>query len=159
MATVTGLPVGNITSPTISTPPSRSSIPAKTGMWLFMASEIMMFGALFVGALLFHTLHHGGFAEGSAHLDWRFGAVNTLFLLTAGLTMGLSVVAAQAGEQGKVRMNLILSLVFAAGFLVVKSPRIRPEVRASGPCPAACGTLITASPTRSPTCSSAFISS
>lgn len=94
---------------------------AKTGMWLFLASEIMMFGALFVGALIFLTLHPEAFREGSKHLDWRMGAVNTFFLLTSGLTMGLAVIAAQAGQQGKVRANLIASLLFASGFLVVKA--------------------------------------
>jgi cytochrome c oxidase subunit III len=92
----------------------------KTGMWLFLASEIMMFGALFVGAILFLTLHTEAFREGSQHLDWKAGTLNTFFLLTSGLTMGLAVVAAQRGEQGKVRLNLVLSIVFAAGFLVVK---------------------------------------
>ncbi len=93
---------------------------AKTGMWLFLASEIMMFGALFVGALIFHTLHPAAFSEGAHHLDWKMGAINTFFLLTSGLTMGLAVIAAQKSEQGKVRMFLILSILFASGFLVVK---------------------------------------
>jgi cytochrome c oxidase subunit 3 len=119
MATATGLPEHHVAHHFDSSEQEFDS--AKTGMWLFLASEIMMFGALFVGALLFHTLHPGGFAEGSAHLDWRMGAINTFFLLTSGLTMGLAVVAAQKGEQGKVRMNIILSICFAAGFLVVKS--------------------------------------
>ena len=93
----------------------------KLGMWLFLASEIMMFGALFVGALVFLTLYPEAFSEGSHHLDWKLGAVNTFFLLTSGLTMGLAVWAAQNGEQAKVRMNLIISVVLASGFLVVKS--------------------------------------
>ncbi|HKP96654.1 MAG TPA: cytochrome c oxidase subunit 3 family protein [Fibrobacteria bacterium] len=94
---------------------------AKAGMWLFLASEIMMFGALFVGALVFLTLHPDAFHEGSRHLDWRMGAINTFFLLTSGLTMGLAVLAAQAGRQAKVRVNIIASLFLAAGFLVVKA--------------------------------------
>jgi cytochrome c oxidase subunit 3 len=93
----------------------------KTGMWLFLASEIMMFGALFVGALLFLTLHPTAFTEGSNSLNWKLGAVNTFFLLTSGLTMGLAVIAAQAGKQGAVRMNLVLSILFASGFLVIKA--------------------------------------
>lgn len=93
----------------------------KLGMWLFLASEIMMFGALFVGALVFLTLYPDAFHEGSRHLDWKLGAVNTFFLLTSGLTMGLAVWSAQHGDQGKVRLNLILSIVLACGFLVVKS--------------------------------------
>jgi cytochrome c oxidase subunit 3 len=120
MATAsTGLPEHHVAHHFDSAEQEFDSV--KTGMWLFLASEIMMFGALFVGALLFHTLHHGGFAEGAAHLDWKLGTVNTFFLLTSGLTMGLAVIAAQSSQQGKVRMNLILSLLLAAGFLVVKS--------------------------------------
>src|SRR5688572_15566847 len=77
----------------------------KLGMWLFLASEIMMFGALFVGAIIFLTLYPEAFSEGSRHLDWKLGALNTFFLLTSGLTMGLAVFAAQNSEQGKVRFH------------------------------------------------------
>lgn len=93
----------------------------RLGMWLFLASEIMMFGGLFVGAIIFLSLHPNAFSEGSQHLDWRLGTVNTFFLLTSGLTMGLAVVAAQRAEQGKVRANLIFSILLAVGFLVVKA--------------------------------------
>ena len=93
----------------------------KMGMWLFIASEIMMFGGLFVGCIVFMTLHPHAFHEGTHHLDWRLGALNTFFLITSGLTMGLAVLHAQKGEQGKVRMQLVVSLLLAAGFLVVKS--------------------------------------
>lgn len=93
----------------------------KLGMWLFVASEIMMFGALFVGALVFMTLYPDAFREGSHHLSWQMGAINTFFLLTSGLTMGLAVYHAQHGEQGKVRGYLIGSVVLASGFLVVKT--------------------------------------
>src|SRR3954471_21894281 len=84
---------------------------AKTGMWLFLASEIMMFGGLFVGALVFLTLHPVAFQEGSHHLDWRMGAINTFFLLTSGLTMGLAVHAAQNSKQSAVKANLLISLL------------------------------------------------
>ncbi len=93
----------------------------KTGMWLFLASEIMMFGALFVGLIIFMTRWPGAYHEGSSHLDWRLGTVNTFFLLTSGLTMALAAYYAQQSNQGKVRANLILSLVLACGFLVVKT--------------------------------------
>lgn len=93
----------------------------RLGMWLFLASEIMMFGALFVGAIIFMSLYPGAFSEGSHHLNWGLGAVNTFFLLTSGLTMGLAVWSAQHGQQAKVRLNLILSIALAGGFLVVKT--------------------------------------
>jgi cytochrome c oxidase subunit 3 len=89
-------------------------------MWLFIASEIMMFGALLVGGLFLLLKYPGGFAEGRAHLDWRLGSLNTFFLLTSGLTMALAAWHAQRSEQSKVRLMLGLSLLFAASFLVVK---------------------------------------
>ena len=92
----------------------------KTGMWLFLASEIMMFGGLFVGCILFITLHNEAFREGARHLDWRLGTLNTFFLLTSGLTMGLALHAAQNARQVWVRRYLLISILLAAGFLVVK---------------------------------------
>ena len=93
---------------------------SRFGMWLFMASEIMMFGALLAGGAFILYRHPEAFAQGRAHLDWRLGALNTFFLLTGGLTMALAAFHAQRSEQAKVRRNLILSLALAGGFLVVK---------------------------------------
>ena len=90
------------------------------GMWLFIASEIMMFGALLVGGLFLLYLHPDAFAESRKHLDWRLGALNTFFLITAGYTMAKAAAFAQKSEQGKVQTNLLLSLLLAFGFLVVK---------------------------------------
>jgi cytochrome c oxidase subunit 3 len=92
----------------------------RLGMWLFIASEIMMFGALLGGGLILLLRYPGAMAEGRAALDWRLGALNTFFLLTAGLTMALAAWHAQRSEQGKVRRSLVLSLLFATAFLVVK---------------------------------------
>ncbi|HEX2612532.1 MAG TPA: cytochrome c oxidase subunit 3 family protein [Fibrobacteria bacterium] len=93
----------------------------RMGMWLFLASEIMMFGALLVGGFGLLYRFPGAFAEGRAHLDWRLGAINTFFLLTSGFTMALAALHGQRGDQAKVRRSLWLSLLFAAGFLVVKA--------------------------------------
>jgi cytochrome c oxidase subunit 3 len=93
----------------------------RMGMWLFLASEIMMFGALLVGGFILMYRFPEAFAQGRAHLDWRLGAINTFFLLTSGFTMALAALHGQRGDQAKVRRALWLSLLFAAGFLVVKA--------------------------------------
>jgi cytochrome c oxidase subunit 3 len=93
----------------------------KMGMWLFLASEIMMFGALLVGGFVLLYRFPDAFAEGRAHLSLGMGAVNTFFLLTSGFTMALAALYGQRANQAKVRLNLWLSLVFASGFLVVKA--------------------------------------
>lgn len=93
----------------------------RLGMWLFIASEIMMFGALLVGGFSLLYRFPGAFAEGRMQLDWQLGALNTFFLLTSGFTMALAALHAQQGEQGKVRRYLGVSIALAVGFLVVKS--------------------------------------
>ncbi len=93
----------------------------RMGMWLFLASEIMMFGALLVGGFMLLYRFPEAFAEGRAHLDWRLGAINTFFLLTSGFTMALAALHGQRGDQAKVRRALWLSILFAAAFLVVKA--------------------------------------
>jgi cytochrome c oxidase subunit 3 len=92
----------------------------RLGMWLFISSEIMMFGALLVGGVFLLILHHDAFAEGHLHLDWRLGTINTVFLLTSGFTMARAAAFAQKSAQDRVRLNLVLSLILAAGFLAVK---------------------------------------
>ncbi len=93
----------------------------KLGMWLFIASEIMMFGGLFVMALIVLNRWPESFIEGSRHLKWQFGTLNTFFLLTSGFTMALAAWQAQRRNQSGVRLGLIGSLVFAGCFLVVKA--------------------------------------
>lgn len=94
---------------------------SKMGMWLFLASEIMMFGALLVGGFILLYRFPGAFAEGRAHLSLGMGTLNTFFLLTSGFTMALAALHGQRSDQAGVRRYLWLSLLFAAGFLVVKA--------------------------------------
>ena len=55
---------------------------AKIGMWLFLATEILMFGGLFVGFALQQSAHPEAFLEAHHHLDKRLGALNTVVLVT-----------------------------------------------------------------------------
>src|SRR5258708_6879201 len=64
---------------------------AKLGTWVFLATEILMFGGLFVGYILFHQKFHEMFHVGSTFLDWRLGALNTVVLIFSSLTMALSI--------------------------------------------------------------------
>ena len=59
---------------------------AKQGIWLFMVTEILMFGGLFVGYAIFHAIYPKMFAEGASHLNWKLGFVNTLVLIFSSLT-------------------------------------------------------------------------
>jgi cytochrome c oxidase subunit 3 len=64
---------------------------SKTGIWLFMVTEILMFGGLFVGYAIFHRIYPEMFAEGAKQLDWKMGFINTLVLIFSSFTMALGL--------------------------------------------------------------------
>ena len=93
---------------------------AKLGMWLFLITEILLFSAMFVAYTVFRMWHPEAFAVASTELDWVMGGTNTLVLLASSLTVALSIHYAQKDEQRKVVISLIITLLLAATFLVIK---------------------------------------
>lgn len=93
---------------------------AKIGMWLFLATEVLLFGGLFVGYGLMQAKHPEAFKSAHHHLDWRLGALNTVVLLISSFTMVMGVHAAQTGQKAKLIRNLFLTLGCAGMFMVVK---------------------------------------
>lgn len=92
----------------------------KLGMWIFLATEVLLFGGLFVAFfILKHNTGHV-FADSSQALDWRWGAANTVVLLFSSFTMALAVDAAQRGQRTKLMAMLFITLVCACAFLGVK---------------------------------------
>jgi cytochrome c oxidase subunit III len=92
----------------------------KEGIWLFMVTEILMFGGLFVGYVIFHTLYPEMFAEGASYLDWRLGFVNTLVLIGSSLTMALGIYYNQIAQPKKATYALIATVLCGAIFMVIK---------------------------------------
>jgi len=93
---------------------------AKLGTWMFLVTEILMFGGLFVGYILFHEKFPQMFHAGSRFLDWRLGALNTVVLLFSSLTMALSIYYAQLGKRSLTLINLYVTLACGFIFLTVK---------------------------------------
>ena len=93
---------------------------SKLGMWLILATEILMFGGLFVGYGLMQSLYPEAWVAGHHHLDRIMGAVNTVFLLVSSYTMVMAVHSASTNNKRWTMINLLLTLGFAGGFLVVK---------------------------------------
>ncbi len=92
----------------------------KQGLWLFMVTEILMFGGLFVAYAIFHTIYPEMFAEGASHLDWKMGFVNTLVLITSSLTMAMGVYYNQQNKPKIAFWNLIVTILLGCCFLVIK---------------------------------------
>ena len=95
-------------------------VSAKEGIWLFMVTEILMFGGLFVAYIIYHNIYPQMFAEGASHLDWRLGFLNTLVLILSSFTMALSIFFIQNGKNQKATWMLLVTLICAATFMVVK---------------------------------------
>ena len=93
---------------------------AKIGMWLFLVSEILLFGGLFVGFGIMQARYPEAFYEAHHHLDRILGLVNTIVLLTSSFTMVMAVHAAQTGRRRRLAVFLVLTLVLAGVFLGIK---------------------------------------
>ena len=93
---------------------------AKIGMWLFLATEILMFGGLFVGFGLMQSKFPEAFLQAHHHLDKSLGALNTIVLLVSSFTMVMAVWSASKSKQKQLIIYLLITLVCAGIFLVVK---------------------------------------
>ena len=93
---------------------------SKLGMWLFLATEILMFGGLFVGFGLMQANYPEAWVAGHHHLDRIIGSVNTVFLLCSSFTMVMAVHASSTNQKTKAVLNLLATLAFAGGFMVIK---------------------------------------
>jgi cytochrome c oxidase subunit III len=93
---------------------------AALGMWIFLATEVMFFGTLFVGLAAYTYAYHDAFVKASEKLNWMIGGVNTVVLLVSSLVMVLAVHYARLGKQRAVVLCLALTAVLGVGFLCLK---------------------------------------
>ena len=91
------------------------------GMWVFLVTEIMFFGALFTAYVVYRTFYPAAFADASSHLDITLGGVNTAVLICSSLTMALAVRGAQVGNRKELIIFLILTSLLGLAFLGIKS--------------------------------------
>ena len=92
----------------------------KFGVWLFLLSEILLFGGLFVAYTVMRLWYPETFQYASEQLDVSFGATNTVILVTSSLTMALAVRAAQLSNKKHTVLLLLATSLLACGFLIVK---------------------------------------
>jgi len=90
------------------------------GMWIFLATEILFFGGLFLGYTVYRGMYPAVYGEASRRLDIVFGTINTGVLLCSSLTMAMAVHAAQLGRRKMLTLFLILTMVLGATFLGIK---------------------------------------
>ncbi len=91
------------------------------GMWIFLATEVLIFGAMFTGYASYRAKYSEAFEVASASLNVRIGAINTVVLLTSSLTMVLAVHAAQVGRRRTLIRCLILTALLGTAFMGFKA--------------------------------------
>jgi cytochrome c oxidase subunit 3 len=94
---------------------------ATLGMWIFLSTEILFFGGLFLTYTVNRHTYPAVFAECSKSLDLKLGGFNTVVLIASSLTMAMSVWSAQVGRKKLVTLFLILTLFLGCVFLGVKA--------------------------------------
>jgi cytochrome c oxidase subunit 3 len=102
--------------------PEQQYRSAKLGMWVFLGTEILMFGGLFCAYSIYRHNHPQVFAfAAESYLNTKLGTLNTIILITSSLTMAWGVRAAQMNNRKLLIACLIMTLMGAAGFMVVKT--------------------------------------
>tara|TARA_Y100000590_G_scaffold431055_1_gene545385 strand:- start:142 stop:738 length:597 start_codon:yes stop_codon:yes gene_type:complete len=91
----------------------------KLGIWLFLASEVMLFGGLF-SAYIFLRTGVDNWPVGTEYLDVRLATLNTLFLISSSVTMVMSWASLKLNDFKKFKFYSGTTLLFAFGFLVIK---------------------------------------
>jgi cytochrome c oxidase subunit 3 len=90
------------------------------GMWIFLATEVMFFGGMFLGYTAYRFSYPQAFAGASNHLDVMLGSINTAVLICSSFTMALAVHGAEAGDKRAVVRFLLLTIFFGLVFLGIK---------------------------------------
>ncbi len=102
---------------------------AKLGMWLFLFTEILLFGGMFLLYSIYRDVHTADFHEAGKEMSVFIGAANTIILLTSSLTMVLSISAIKNGEKTRSMLfqaaTIILGLVFLVNKYIEWSDHIR----------------------------------
>jgi cytochrome c oxidase subunit 3 len=100
--------------------PEQQLEASRIGMWIFLATEVMFFGGMFMGYILYRTDYSVAFANASNHLDVLLGGINTAVLICSSFTMAMAVHGAQSGKRNAPVAFLLLTIVLGSVFLGIK---------------------------------------
>ena len=94
---------------------------SEMGMWVFLITEIMFFGGMFLAYIVYRYLYYPAWVAGSEHMDFWWGTINTVVLICSSLTMALAVRSAQVGQRKMLVMLLIVTMLLGCVFLGIKA--------------------------------------
>jgi cytochrome c oxidase subunit III len=90
------------------------------GMWIFLVTEVLFFGGMFLAYSIYRETYRAAFEGASNLLDLRLGATNTAVLIVSSLTMALAVWASQQGRKNLIALFLVLTMILGTAFLGIK---------------------------------------
>jgi len=108
----------NELAPTASTHTDYTG--SKLGMWLFLFTEILLFGGLFLIYSVYRAVHQVAFHTAAQELSTTLGAINTVLLLTSSLTMALAIAALRQGKRNASIIYQSMTILFGIAFLINK---------------------------------------
>jgi cytochrome c oxidase subunit 3 len=108
--------------------PEQQEQAATAGMWMFLATEILFFGGLFMAYVVYRTTYPRDFAIASAHANVLLGTVNTAVLLTSSFFMAIAVNSVKAGKNKMLLISLAGTLILALTFLALKGLEYREHI-------------------------------
>jgi cytochrome c oxidase subunit 3 len=99
---------------------NRDDASSKMGMWLFLFTELLLFGGLFLVYMIYRFIYHEDFLKASFELNVLIGTINTIVLLTSSMTVAMSITAMQKGNTVLSKRLIWITILAAVIFLVNK---------------------------------------
>lgn len=99
---------------------NRDDDGSKLGMWLFLFTEILLFGGLFLVYAIYRFEYFYEFKAASEHMAISLGAINTIILITSSTTVAMSITAIKKGKKKLSLILLFVTIGFALAFMVNK---------------------------------------
>ena len=93
---------------------------AKQGMWLFLVSEVLMFGAIFVGYGIYYQLYPEAFEAGAGQMKLMWGTINTAVLIGSSFTVAEAIRCVQMDQLKKAAMYVYITIGCGLAFMVIK---------------------------------------
>jgi cytochrome c oxidase subunit 3 len=99
------------------------------GIWVFLASEVLFFGALITAYAVYRSFNAAAFRAAAQHTEILYGTINTVLLLTSSVTMTVALRASAARLRRVTLYCLAMTMILGIGFLVCKGLEYRDDLR------------------------------
>jgi cytochrome c oxidase subunit 3 len=102
---------------------------AQLGMWVFLSTEVLFFGGLFLLYYAYRTVDPAGFSEAARHTDIVIGTINTAVLLTSSFAVAWALAAVRENASRFAALLLGAAALLGIAFLILKAFEYRDEYR------------------------------